>query len=61
MRVVWGSSALALRAVFEAPAFVTCFDDLAVMGEPVEECSCHLGITEYGGPFSECEIGGDDY
>ena len=49
------SSALALRAVFEAPAFVAGFDDFAVMGEPVEERGCHLGVTEDGRPFTECE------
>ena len=30
------------------------------MGEAVEECCCHLGVTEYTGPFTEAEIGRDD-
>ena len=33
-------------AVFEAPAFVAGFDDLAVMGEPVEQRGGHFGIAE---------------
>ena len=34
-------------AVFEAPAFVSGLDDVAVMGEPVEQCRGHLGVTEH--------------
>lgn len=55
-----GSSALALRAVFEAPGLVASFDDLAVMGEPVEQRSGHLGVAEHGRPLAEREVGGDD-
>lgn len=47
-------------AVFEAPAVVAGLDDVAVMGEPVEERGGHLGVAEDGGPFAEGEIGGDD-
>ena len=46
-------------SVLEAPVFVAGFDDLAVMGEPVEERGGHLGITEDGGPFAEAEVGDD--
>ena len=60
-RARWlGSSALALRAGLEAPGFVAGLDDLAVVGEPVEQCGCHLGVAEDGWPFAEGEIGGDD-
>ncbi len=55
-----GSSALALRAVFEAPGLVACFNDLAVMGEPVEQRGGHLGVAEDSWPFAEREVGGDD-
>jgi hypothetical protein len=47
-------------AVFEAPGLVAGFDDLAVMGEAVEECGGHLGVAEDVGPFAEGEVGGDD-
>ena len=40
-------------AVPEAPAFV----DLAVMGEPAEECSRHFGVPEHAEPFTERPIG----
>src|SRR5664279_1653522 len=30
------------------------------MSEPVEQRRRHLGVAEYGGPFAEAEIGGDD-
>ena len=39
---------------------VAGLDDLAVMGEPVEECRGHLGVAEDARPFAEGEIGGDD-
>lgn len=31
-----------------------------MMGEPIEQRSGHLGIAEDGGPFAECQVGGDD-
>ena len=48
------------RAVFEAEAVVSGFKDVAMMGEPVEQCGCHLGIAEDAGPFAKAEVGGDD-
>ena len=47
--------------MLEAPAFVAGLDDLAVMGQPVEQRRGHLGIAEHAGPFAEGEIGGDDH
>ena len=54
------ASALALRAVLEAPGFVAGLDDLAMVGEPIEQRGGHLGVAEYGGPFAERQVGGDD-
>jgi len=54
-----GALALALRAVLEAPGFVSGLDNLAVLGEPIEQRRRHLGIVEDGGPFAEGEVGGD--
>src|ERR1700690_1198284 len=48
------------RAVFEAEAVVSGFEDVAAMGEAVEQRRRHLGIAEYGGPFSEAQIRRDD-
>src|ERR1700682_3530767 len=47
-------------AVLEAPALVAGLDDLAVMGEAVEQGCRHLGVAEDARPFGECEIGRDD-
>ena len=47
-------------AVFEAEAVVSGFQDVAVMGQPIEERGCHLGVAEDGRPFAEAEVGGDD-
>ena len=47
-------------AVLEAPALVAGLDDVAVMGEAVEQRGGHLGIAEDARPFAEGEIGGDD-
>jgi hypothetical protein len=52
--------ALGSGSVFEAPAIVACLDDIAVMGEPIEQCSGHLGITEDAGRFGEGQVGRDD-
>jgi hypothetical protein len=46
-------------AVLEAPAFVAGLDDLAVMGQPVEQRGGHLGVAEDAGPFAEGKVGGD--
>ena len=48
------------RAVLEAEAVVSGFKDVAVVGKPVEQCGCHLGIAEDAGPFAEAQVGGDD-
>src|SRR3954447_26580521 len=47
-------------AVFEAPALVAGLDDLAVMGQSIEERGRHLGVAEHGRPFAKGEIGSDD-
>jgi hypothetical protein len=46
--------------VLEAPAVVSGFNDIAVMGETIEQRGRHLGVGEDAGPFAEGEIGGDD-
>ena len=48
------------RAVLEAEAVVSGLQDVAVMGEPIEQRRRHLGVAEDGGPFAEAEVGGDD-
>ena len=47
-------------AVLEAPTLVAGFDDVAMVGQAVEQRGRHLGIAEHAGPFAEREIGGDD-
>jgi hypothetical protein len=47
-------------AVLESPAFVAGLDDVAMVGEAVEERGGHLRIAEDGRPFAEGEVGGDD-
>jgi hypothetical protein len=47
-------------AAFESPAVVAGLDDVAVMGQAVEQCGGHLGVAEHAGPFAESKIGGDD-
>ena len=48
-------------SVFEAPAVITCLDDVAVMGDAIEQRGGHLGIAEHGRPFAEGQVGGDDH
>ena len=47
-------------SVFEAPAGVAGLDDVAVVGQAIEQRGRHLGITEDARPFAECEVGSDD-
>src|SRR5665647_3907677 len=53
----WGGSA----AVLEAPAVVASLDDIAVMGDAVEQRGGHLWIAEHGRPFAERQVGGNDH
>jgi hypothetical protein len=47
-------------SALEAPAVVASLDDIAVVGQPIEQRGRHLGITEDAWPLAEGEIGGDD-
>ena len=47
------------RAALETPAVVAGLDDVAVVGEPIEQRGGHLRITEHARPFAEGEVGGD--
>jgi hypothetical protein len=49
-----------LRTVFEAPGFISGLDDFAMVGQAVEECCRHFGITEYRRPFTEGQVRRDD-
>jgi len=49
-----------LRPALEAPGFVPGLDDLAMVGEPVEQRGGHFGIAENARPFAEGEISVDD-
>ncbi len=39
-------------AVLEGEAVIAGRDDVAMMGEPVEERGRHFGVAEYAGPLS---------
>jgi hypothetical protein len=54
------SAGCVVVAVFEAPPVMARLNDIAVMGQAIEQRGCHLGVAEHTGPFSECEVGGDD-
>ena len=51
---------LLVRPAFEAPAVIAGLDDVAVVGQAIEQCSRHLGITEDARPLPEREVRGDD-
>jgi hypothetical protein len=48
-------------AAFESPAIVAGLDDIAMVGQAVEQRGCYRGVAEHAGPFAEGEIGGDDH
>ena len=45
--------------MLEAVRIVAGFDDVAVMGQTVEQRRRHLGVAEDVAPFREAQIGGD--
>ena len=47
-------------ATLESPAVVTGLDDLAMVGQPIEQRGGHLGVAEHARPFAESEVRGDD-
>ena len=47
-------------AAFEPPTFIDGFDDVAVMGQSIEQGGRHLGVAEHAGPLAEGEVRGDD-
>ena len=48
-------------SVFEAPAVVASFEDIAVVSDAVEHGGGHFGVAEHRWPFAKGEIGGDDH
>jgi hypothetical protein len=44
----------------KAPAVVSGLDDIAMVGQAVEQCSGHFGVPEDARPFTEGEVCGDD-
>ena len=47
--------------MFEAPGLVAGLDDVAVMGDAIEQCGGHLRVVEHLRPLGEREVGGDDH
>jgi len=47
-------------SIFEAPAVVSCFEDVTVVRQAIQQRCCHLGIAKDVGPFAEAEVGGDN-
>ena len=51
---------MVIISALEAPAVVSGLDDIAVMGQAIEQRGGHLGVAEDARPFAEGEVGGDD-
>ena len=49
-----------VNSALEAPAVVSGLDDIAMVGQSIEQRGRHLGVAEHTRPFTEGEIGGDD-
>jgi hypothetical protein len=47
-------------AALETPAVIAGFDDVAMVGQAIEQRGGHLGVAEHAGPFTEGEVRGDD-
>src|SRR5271156_5341130 len=48
------------RAVLEAEAGVSGFENVAAVSETIEQRGRHLGVAEHAGPLAEAEISRDD-
>jgi hypothetical protein len=44
----------------EAEAVVAGLKDVAAVGQAVEECGRHLGVSKDSGPFAEAQVRCDD-
>ena len=49
-----------VAAALEAPAIVAGLNDIAMVGQAIQQSGGHLGITKDCRPFAEGKIGGDD-
>jgi len=47
------------RTGFEAEAVISGLEDVASVGQPIEQSCGHLGVAEDRGPFTEAEVGRD--
>ena len=47
-------------SALEAPTVVAGFDDVAMVGQAIEQRSGHLCVAEHARPFTEGQVGGDD-
>jgi hypothetical protein len=47
-------------SALEAPAVVSGLDDIAVVGQSIEQRGGHFGVTEDARPFTEGEVCDDD-
>jgi hypothetical protein len=48
-------------AVFKVIRLITGFDNVAMMGQPVQQCGGHLRVTEHRAPFRERQVGCNDH
>ena len=47
--------------VADAPAFVVGYDDVALLGQPIERCRRYLGIAKHVEPSGKGQVGGDGH
>ena len=47
-------------SALEAPAVIAGFNDVAMVGQAIEQGGGHLGVAEHTWPFAESEVSGDD-
>ena len=58
--VIMGRVSLGSGSIFEAPTLVSCFEDMTVVGEPIEQSGCHFGVAKHICPFAKAQVGGDN-
>ena len=59
-RPLSGLSLLWLFPVFKAVTLVTGLDNVAMMGQTIQQSSSHLGIAKHLRPLAKTQVGGHD-
>lgn len=47
--------------MLQAVRLVACFNDMAVVCQPIQQSRSHFGVAKHTRPFREAQVGGDNH